>query len=1292
MINQDKILSQYTDYMSSIEKKFPISEELLKSEHKKIKSKLFSKRNSSTIPSNLEKKIETEFIKYSNQNNNIYTSKLNVYLLDRYKQIKENIQKNKYKNIQSYIDDIKKLENDILSGGTAPEGPYKILHILEFFLEQILEDCEIIINNFSIEYDSKFDENKKEADEILNEINKINNSCQQTMVKIKEKENLIKQIEMDKKVEIKQAASNSDKITNLLKIKSDKINKLNEDIEKIENKHDILIQELKNKIKNAENIKSEKEKISSDERTKFESQKVELSAKIDFLEKQIKNLNEARVRSIKSLTVDLLNSGQNTEMKKIEDQITNLNKKIQKLISKNNELSKELAEKEKAYENEKNKSKYLIEEYEKKLKSVNEDHEYIENKSNEIQNEENENLENLKTNYEKQISELKSNFSKDELIVKSNIEKYTNLIQKCKEEFSQLKKEYNESSNKLNSIKEKNDKEKNDQANYIKILEENNKRIMSQYDSCVKENNNLKAFQRSEILRINSETEKKIVSISKDNETILNDIKRKKIENNDIIQKLQEKLSNLESQIPLLQKEQGNLEQIINDIYSKSEDVKKKSEEEISDIKNKQEKELEDLKKQCLEDLEQNKKDLKDNLEFATKECEQQKEELLQKIEENREFNKQHQQELIDMYSEKIKILEQVKDEKIDDLTNEITEIEKEHYDYVKDAEEEMKETEKDIDKLNGELIDVNKALSIIQIEHEKIMKNNKEKFKNEREELEKVLYDLLQRYNKISVNISLSQKINDDLNIKLNKINEKIDLIKNKLEQTKSDKEKVINELTTEIKNLNLKLLNSENEFNEKMALKNQEIEYYNNQINSNQKELDEFKGTFNDKISQFKEILISDFVKQINSILSEKKELENIYNKKQSEYQSLEQTYNNQILLLTREKDVLTEKLKNVNVQIEEVESNLKFDKNNNYIEIESIKQENTDKINQLMKENEALRVKLSQVREDYNEINEVYETDKALWKNKYAHLLEDKDAIQSELFTYKNKYNINIDDLSQKLQNDRITLQKIYNEAIEKRDEKFNNQISNANKYFAHKFEYVNNLNQELTLKNNELINTLNEYESQANTREKETKLEVTLHSIQRYKKEIVELYNNKDKDIEELQNRIIMEKKNYSNKILELQKKLRDYEIKRSVFSANKLKQNVNSEKDSDEQEVYISRLKAQIAALEKTNFMLKIDKRDVDKDNDKILRTRKKPISNNLVFIPNKSRLSTYIKENQENNLRKSNASTRPLVVEKKNLFNSGFNRKSAKNLNGKRIDKNIEVNESNSDIIINNDI
>ena len=535
--NQDEIISEYIEYMSKLEQDFPLSENIIKSEHKKIKYEILSKLNIPSFPSNMEKKINSEYLNYLNQNDFAYSSKLNIYLSDEYNQIKENIQNNKYENIDNYINDIKNFKKKILSENSAPDGPNKILHINEFIYEQIIEDCEIIINNNTYDYDNQFDKNKKEMDDISNEINEINNECQKILMKIKEKENIIKQIELDKKIVIKQATSNTDKISNSIKIKSDMINKLNQEIENIENKHNILIQELKNKIKKAENIKLEKEKNSTEEKAKFESKKIELTTKIDFLEKQIKNINEARIGAIKSLTKDLLNSGQNSELKKFEEQISNLNKKIQKLISKNNELSKELTEKEKLYENEKNKSKYLIEEYEKKLKSVQEDHDYIENKSNEIQNEENENMEQLKNNYEGQISELKSNFSKDELMIKSNIDKYENLIKKTNDELSLLKNDYKDSINKLNDLKEKNNKDKNEQSNYIQILEENNKRIMCQYEECVKENNNLKASQTNEILRLNSETEQKIVSYSKDNETITNDIQKKKLENSEILKK-----------------------------------------------------------------------------------------------------------------------------------------------------------------------------------------------------------------------------------------------------------------------------------------------------------------------------------------------------------------------------------------------------------------------------------------------------------------------------------------------------------------------------------------------------------------------------------------------------------------------------------------------------------------------------------------------------------------------------------------------------------------------------------
>ena len=72
----------------------------------------------------------------------------------------------------------------------------------------------------------------------------------------------------------------------------------------------------------------------------------------------------------------------------------------------------------------------------------------------------------------------------------------------------------------------------------------------------------------------------------------------------------------------------------------------------------------------------------------------------------------------------------------------------------------------------------------------------------------------------------------------------------------------------------------------------------------------------------------------------------------------------------------------------------------------------------------------------------------------------------------------------------------------------------------------------------MKNNELLDTLNNYETQLNTKDKEAKLAVALESIARYKKDIVELNNTNAKNVEELESKIIIEKREFSNKIWNL----------------------------------------------------------------------------------------------------------------------------------------------------------
>lgn len=102
-------------------------------------------------------------------------------------------------------------------------------------------------------------------------------------------------------------------------MKADIIYKLNQQIEDIENKQNNIINELKEKINLAKNKQIEKDKTAGNSKTEFETKKIELQTRIDFLEKQIKNMNETRTNALKSLANDLLGSTRDSELKNLRN-------------------------------------------------------------------------------------------------------------------------------------------------------------------------------------------------------------------------------------------------------------------------------------------------------------------------------------------------------------------------------------------------------------------------------------------------------------------------------------------------------------------------------------------------------------------------------------------------------------------------------------------------------------------------------------------------------------------------------------------------------------------------------------------------------------------------------------------------------------------------------------------------------------------------------------------------------------------------------------------------------------
>ena len=252
-INQDDIIKIYQEEFSIISQDFPITEEQLYSHHKSILLNIKNKLSIQTFSSIIQKNIEIEYSKIAEQNEQIYLTVLNTYLDDEFDPINNNIVNNSYKNIDEYINDIKLFEEKVKGASSqCPEGPNMLLHINKYILEQILNDYEIIFSNSMNEFDIKLNDKKKEINDLKKEIKSIQNECRTIISNIKENQNIIKQLESDKNYILKQTTSNTDKVSKTLKLKCDTINKLNQEIENIENKNNKIISELKQKIKNSD--------------------------------------------------------------------------------------------------------------------------------------------------------------------------------------------------------------------------------------------------------------------------------------------------------------------------------------------------------------------------------------------------------------------------------------------------------------------------------------------------------------------------------------------------------------------------------------------------------------------------------------------------------------------------------------------------------------------------------------------------------------------------------------------------------------------------------------------------------------------------------------------------------------------------------------------------------------------------------------------------------------------------------------------------------------------------------
>ena len=167
-MNQDEILTKYNNSMSELEHQFPMDIESLKQHHKSIILKILPLELQSSIPTSLQKLLDSSFAKFQEENEQIYINTLYTFLSNEFAPIKSKVEENSYNDISEYINDITNFQQGLES--KVQDGPNKILHINEFILEQILNDMNSIIDYKKSGYDVQFSDKQKEIEKISEEI------------------------------------------------------------------------------------------------------------------------------------------------------------------------------------------------------------------------------------------------------------------------------------------------------------------------------------------------------------------------------------------------------------------------------------------------------------------------------------------------------------------------------------------------------------------------------------------------------------------------------------------------------------------------------------------------------------------------------------------------------------------------------------------------------------------------------------------------------------------------------------------------------------------------------------------------------------------------------------------------------------------------------------------------------------------------------------------------------------------------------------------------------------------
>lgn len=1205
-------LAKYISLMDrDVKKQIPMDASELNNHHKETRKIALRSFHESAFGmyseeylTELKNQIKEKQLQYTIENEKETKTKCESFINYNYDEIRRNLMQQFYKSYKEYKLDVEKFIS--FYSENAPNGPFRSLFLYEFIYREILNTSVIFTNNLLD--DLNFHSSKHEEDlQILN--SQINELKSHLTLESEKNNKLIKEFENERKKLIEETTSKKSLIDSIIKKEESTTKELNEKIEKLKNDYDNKIKEMKVQTEMSEKEAHEKGKILLEKSAEFDKNKSLLEQNIKNLEKTIEEIKEREKENFKNLSLirGELFTNSTESIKKYEIDILNLNKKSEQLQERIIELETLLLEKEMRFKLGIDKSDNIISDLKSKLEEMTKNLLRTEEELRLLESKYQVDIEEMKTDFNTKVAEHKENTEKANKLIDNLQNNLSNQDRNYVMQISLLEQEVKLTKNSLVESKNKLDEDKKSYEAMIQLLQEKNSDLIKCEHEHMAEIERLKLSAKLELSNQRSLSDEKINELNHQLENIsgLATEWENKFNKND--KEIKDEKLIFEERLKEINKYcleiKNNLELSTNENIQ----LKKEHQVEIQRLNLSFNEKFENMLKDRREEIDSINVTHETRIKELKKHYEVEKETINKLLSEERQKFEQQLTTMQSEYLERIEIINKNKEEEIELQRNDYYELEQNFEDYRNDAAQEISRKDQKIEDLIKSLKDTKENFNSIQEKQENILQSQLRRFIEEKEEfnskISKAMQEIRDREREIGGLLMKQEQVESNFT----KAKEEITNLVNQADRERSSYEQKISSLNSHSQSLNEELHKIKSESCTEIALKKQEIEFCNSKISELQKLIEECNSKLEENIKTIREKLESEYMEKFESLRKEKIDLEKKLLDKIKGMKMLLVTLTGEKEMIEKEKTFFSEKLSNLNQAKSELESNLEKERKESEKKIEEIKSEYRRENTLIVKEKETMQIKMKELDSNYTKLCAEYEKDQQLWEQKFNHLDEQKSKAEFELTTVQLHFKEKLESFTKEgtMEKDKLkNLKKVIAESLQTDFEKHIKELQDNHNF---KISELNKNIRGLETEKKVLSEKLKEKINKSNMSDLEKKVLIMTENENNIKDSFNKLALESDKSIGVLNSVIEKERKESSQKILDLETDLRKLQNGQSLLISNHAKEMAFANKEMDMMQRNIENLNKRIVSLERLNTNIHNENIRLNKENETLVK-------------------------------------------------------------------------------------